>query len=133
MSWGAAVTPYVPAEYGIDGFSVFLKTILYNYYAILTLVILFALAIMRFDFGPMKKYERMAEEGDIYGGTGDLHAGAAKESENPRDMVADMVLPVLVLIAGCARGLLYTGAISAARDSASSMRSEPATVLWGFP
>lgn len=108
-SWAAAVASYVPAEYGIDGFAVFIRTIPYNYYAILTLVMLFTLAILGFDFGPMRKYEKMAEEGDIYGGTGDLYASTAKPSENPRGTASDMILPVFVLIASCVSGLLYTG------------------------
>ena len=109
-SWAAAVASYVPSEYGIDGFALFLRTIPFNFYAILTLTMLVALAVLRFDFGPMRKYERMAEvEGDIYGGTGDLYSDEPAEAEGQRGKVIDMFLPVLVLIVSCVTGLMYTG------------------------
>lgn len=108
-SWAAAVSSYVPSNTGIDGFAVFVQAIPYNYYALLTILMLFSLAILGFDFGPMRKYEKMAAEGDIYGGTGDLYADVAKPPENPRGKVMDMILPVIVLVISCVWGLLYSG------------------------
>ena len=109
-SWAAAVSSNIAPETGIDGFMVFVQSIPYNYYALLTICMLITLAILEFDFGPMKKYERMAiEEGDIYGGTGDLYADIDKSAENPNGKVIDMVLPVIVLVISCVVGLLYTG------------------------
>ncbi len=109
-TWAAAVSSNIPNESGIDGFLLFIQTIPYNFYALLTLVMLIVLALLQFDFGPMRKYEKMAiENGDIYGGTGNLYAEFAETSENPKGKVIDMILPVLVLIIGSIVGLLYSG------------------------
>lgn len=90
-SWAAAVASNIKPETGIDGFMVFVQAIPFNYYALLTVCMLFTLAILKFDFGPMRKYERMAmENGDIYGGTGDLYADVAKQDDNPHGKVMDM-------------------------------------------
>ena len=116
-SWAAAVASYIPADTGIDGFMVFVQAIPFNYYALLTICMLFTLAILKFDFGPMRKYEQMAmENGDIYGGTGDLYADVAKPVDNPHGKVMDMVLPVIVLVIGCVVGLLYTGGFFSSFD-----------------
>ncbi len=65
-SWAAAVTSSVPEDAGINGFSVFIQTIPYNLYAILTLVMVFAVTVLRVDFGLMKTHEMNAMEGDIF-------------------------------------------------------------------
>ena len=109
-SWAAAVSSYIPEESGLNGFTIFVQAIPYNYYALLTIVMLFTLALLKFDFGPMKKYEDMAEiNGDIYGGTGDLYAHAEVPVENPKGKVIDMFVPIISLIISCVVGLLYTG------------------------
>ncbi len=111
-SWAAAVASYVPPEVDADGFLLFIKCIPYNFYAILTLCMLFTLAIINFNFGPMRTYEYLAEQkGDIYGGTGDLYAASKAVDSNPDGRVLDMVLPVIVLIGACIFGLVYTGGI----------------------
>mgnify|MGYP000135090259 FL=1 len=56
-SWAAAVTSSVPEDSGINGFAVFLQTIPYNLYAILTLVMVLLVTVLRVDFGPMKKHD----------------------------------------------------------------------------
>ena len=65
-SWAAAVTSSVPEEAGINGFSVFIQTIPYNLYAILTLCMLLAVTILKVDFGLMKKHEDNAARGDLF-------------------------------------------------------------------
>ena len=112
-SWAAAVASYVPPEVEADGYALFLQAIPFNMYAILTLTMLFTLAILKFDFGPMRGYEYLAEEkGDIYGGTGDMYANISTVSnENPLGKALDMILPVVVLILGCIFGLTYTGGL----------------------
>lgn len=106
-SWAAAVTSSVPDDAGINGFQVFLKTIPYNFYAILTIVMMIYITVRRLDYGPMKKHELNAMKGDLFT-TGPV-AGAAEEKENPNGRVVDLVLPVIVLIAGCIMGMVYTG------------------------
>ncbi|MBQ9081957.1 MAG: Na+/H+ antiporter NhaC family protein [Clostridia bacterium] len=110
-SWAAAVASYVPPEVEADGYALFLRAIPFNMYAILTLTMLFTLAALKFDFGPMRGYEYLAEKkGDIYGGTGDMYANiAADQNEDAPGKALDMILPVVVLILGCVFGLIYTG------------------------
>lgn len=105
-SWAAAV-----ASYSSDGFGMFVRAIPYNFYALLTLLFIVVLALMKFDYGPMKKYEKMAEEGDVYGGTGDEYAGNTDDAVNPKGKVMDLVVPVIVLIVCCIFGLMVTGGI----------------------
>ena len=110
-SWAAAVASYVPPEVEADGYALFLNAIPFNMYALLTLTMLITLAVLKFDFGPMRGYEYLAEEkGDIYGGTGDMYANISSvENENPLGKALDMLLPVIVLILGCIFGLIHTG------------------------
>ena len=65
-SWAAAVNSYVPKDAGITGFQLFLRTIPYNLYAILTIVMVFFVIIAGFDFGLMKKHEENAAKGDLF-------------------------------------------------------------------
>lgn len=110
-SWAAAVASYIPPEVDADGYALFLQAIPFNMYALLTLTMLFTLAIIRFDFGPMRGYEYLAEKkGDIYGGTGNMYANISTvDNSNPLGKALDMLLPVIVLIGGCIFGLIYTG------------------------
>lgn len=110
-SWAAAVTSSVPEDADINGFQTFIRTIPYNYYAILTLVMLFVLVIRRIDYGPMRKHELNAYKGDLFT-TGDENI----KDENARKIstkgkVIDLVLPVLVLITACIMAMVYTGGI----------------------
>ena len=105
-SWAAAVA----GELEGDGLIVFISTIPFNVYALLTLVMVFALCFLKFDFGKMKKNDYIAET------TGDLHAGAATNDEkteeikaNPRGKVQHLLIPVIVLIVCCIGGMLFTG------------------------
>ena len=65
-SWAAAVTSSVPEGSGINGFSVFLQTIPFNLYAILTLVMIIGMVVLRVDFGPMHLHENNALNGDLF-------------------------------------------------------------------
>ena len=104
-SWAAAVA----GELEGDGLMVFISTIPFNVYALLTLVMVFSLCFLRFDFGKMKKNELVTEA------TGDLHSGLqrAESSEevksNPMGKVRHLIVPVIVLIVCCIGGMLYTG------------------------
>ena len=109
-SWAAAVTSSVPDDSGINGFAMFLHTIPFNIYALTTILMMFLLAGMRFDYGPMKKHEQNAMQGDLfttearpYGDDMDAAAVIGKGK------VADLVVPVLVLIFFSIFGMVYTG------------------------
>ena len=105
-SWAAAVA----GELEGDGLMVFISTIPFNVYALLTLVMVFALCFIKFDFGKMKKDDMIAEE------TGDVHAGVKEDAESSEEIKANLkgkvrhlLLPVLVLIICCIGGMIYTG------------------------
>lgn len=105
-SWAAAVTSST-AGTEIDGFNMFLRTIPYNLYALLTILMVVVMAITGFDFGPMKQHELLAEKGDLFGG-GTSEYGEENQVVGKGGII-DLVLPVLVLIACCVAGMVYTG------------------------
>ena len=108
-SWAAAVTSSVPEDSGINGFAVFLQTIPYNLYAILTLVMVLLVTVLRVDVGPMKKHEMNAIAGDLFTTPGRPYEGNEEEVINEKAHVLDLILPVAVLIASCIVAMVYTG------------------------
>lgn len=110
-SWAAAVTSSVPDGSSINGFVMFLETIPYNFYALLTITMMITLALLDFDFGPMKIHEDNAKfRGDLFT-TAARPYGEAMDDEQThyKGKVIDLVLPVIVLIAACVCGMIYTG------------------------
>ena len=105
-SWAAAVAGF--AEDG-QGFNLFLRAIPYNYYALLTLVMMVGMIIMKAEFGPMAKYEKNAiEKGDLFSGS-NPYANASDDSPEDKGAVLDLVLPVVMLIICCVIGMIYSG------------------------
>lgn len=105
-SWAAAVTGFVKGE---DGFSIFIRAIPYNFYAILTVVMMVTIVALKFDYGPMKLHEKNAVKGDLYTTEDRPYATAENEMEEGKGNVIDLVLPILVLIVCCIIGMIYTG------------------------
>lgn len=115
-SWAAAVNSYVPEDAGITGFQLFLRTIPYNLYALLTLAMVAYICISGWDFGLMKRHEKNAEKGDLFT-TGKEEFEQIKEEEgHHKGKVIDLVLPVAVLIATAVGGMIYTGYLDGATD-----------------
>ena len=106
-SWAAAVAGFAKGAGAESGFSLFINAIPYNFYAILSIVAMFFFACTRFDFGPMKRHEDVASSGapDL----GALADATEVLSRNDRGRVVDLVVPVLVLIACCMLGMIYSG------------------------
>ena len=105
-SWAAAVSAFAD---DCQGFSLFLRAIPYNYYALLTIVMMVSMVLMRVDFGPMAKFERNAiEKGDLFSGS-NPYADADDTADDSKGSVLDLVLPVLVLVVFCVIGMLYSG------------------------
>lgn len=104
-SWAAAVTGFVEGE---DGFSLFIRAIPYNFYALLTIVMMVALVGLKLDFGPMARHEKNAMAGDLFSAPA---ASFEEDGDQParRGKVIDLVLPVAVLIVCCVVGMIYTG------------------------
>ena len=105
-SWAAAVTGFVEGE---DGLGLFMKAIPYNFYALLTIVALFALILLKVDFGPMRKYESSVEI--IEAQTQEL------KRDDGRGTVLDMLFPIVSLIFFCVLSLIYTGGFFASGEA----------------
>ena len=105
-SWAAAVTGFVESE---DGFSVFMKSIPYNYYALLTIFALLMFVILKVDFGPMKLHEDNAAKGDLYTTPDRPYANANPDVIKGNGKVIDLVFPIVSLIICCVIGMIYTG------------------------
>ena len=115
-SWAAAVNSYVPKDAEITGFQLFLRTIPYNLYAILTLVMVLYVIITGFDFGAMKKHERNAANGDLFTSGGEEFEQVKAEEVSSKGRVFDLVLPVAVLIVSAIGAMIYTGFLGGATN-----------------
>lgn len=105
-SWAAAVSSYVDDG---NGLYLFIKAIPFNFYALLTIIMMIFLALTNMDYGPMAKHEKNArEKGDIFSGM-KTAADIAAEKANPNGKVIDLVLPIVVLIISCVIGMIYSG------------------------
>ncbi len=108
-SWAAAVAGFV-AEEEVSGFQLFLNAIPYNFYALLTILTMVALAVLKVDFGPMRVHERNAmEKGDLFTFDAESFANSSDDEANPKGKVIDLILPVVILIIACVIGMIYSG------------------------
>lgn len=108
-SWAAAVTSSVPEGSDINGFSMFLKTIPYNFYALTTLLMIILVTVLKADYGLMKIHEANAIKGDLFTTASRPYGDADDEPTTPHGKVIDLVFPVVVLIICCITGMIYTG------------------------
>ena len=104
-SWAAAVSGTVK---GVNGIQLFIRTIPYNLYALLTLLMVMFISISDIDYGPMKVHEDNARKGDLFTTRNKIYPEDA-QPEHSRGKVIDLVLPVIILIVMCVLGMLYTG------------------------
>ena len=107
-SWAAAVSGFAEGS-GMNGFQLFLSAIPYNFYAILTIVMMVFITLTKFDYGPMKKYEKNALNGDIFTVLDDKAKTVEQASVNPKGKVCDLVVPIIILIISCVIGMIYSG------------------------
>ena len=104
-SWAAAVTGFVPGE---DGFSVFINAIPYNFYALLTILMMLLLVFFGVDYGPMKTHEDNAANGDLFT-TADRSFVTEDAKSSSKGSVLDLVIPIALLIICCVTGMIYSG------------------------
>ena len=124
-SWAAAVSGFVEGE---DGLAIFMQAIPYNFYALLTIFMMFAVVLMRVDFGPMALHEANALKGDIYtcGKRADEEEKTVKP--NPRGKVTDLVVPIVLLIICCITGMIYTGGFFSGTDFVTAFSQSEASL-----
>ena len=115
-SWAAAVSSTAEdLNTGMSGIELFVRAIPYNLYSLLTFVFIIALISMKFDYGPMRAFEKKAAQGE-------LSALESEEGEsiNPKGRVIDLILPVVILIVTCTLGMIYVGGFFGADASGSA-------------
>ena len=120
-SWAAAVNSYVPAGSSMSGFEMFVKTIPFNLYAILTLYMVFFTSIVGFDFGLMKKHEENAAKGDLFTSGGEEFQN--QETKDPTEggkyakgKVIDLIAPMVVMIATAIATMIWTGHLNGGQN-----------------
>lgn len=124
-SWAAAVTGFVK---GGDGLTIFVRAIPYNFYALLTIVMMFGLVFMNIDFGPMKLHEENAKKGDLFTIPDRNYTNAKGEEIVKNGKVIDLVFPILVLIISCVVGLIYTGGFFSGKNFVQAFSESNASV-----
>ena len=106
-SWAAAVSGTVE---GVNGIQLFISTIPYNLYALLTLIMVIFIAVTNVDYGPMRTHEINAINGDLFTTRNSVYEKDDKPSTS-KGKVIDLILPVVILICSCVVGMLYTGGL----------------------
>lgn len=107
-SWAAAVAAFA-SKSDANGIALFISAIPYNFYALLTILMMITLAVSKTDFGPMALHERNALKGDLFTTENRPYADADAHEDTSKGRVIDLVLPVVVLVIACVIGLIYTG------------------------
>ena len=129
-SWAAAVSGYVTSS-TVNGFDMFIKQIPYNYYCLLTLVMIVVTSLLNLDYGPMLKHEYNAQVKDDLFTTEERPFEGADDYEKPakgKSSVLDLVLPVVVLIVACIVGMIYSGGYFDGNDFISAFSDADAAV-----
>lgn len=126
-SWAAAVTGFVEGE---DGFSLFIRAIPYNFYAILTILMMVLISVMNIDYGTMAVHEANAKKGDLYTTSARPYAAAEAEEKNKfyKGKVVDLLIPIICLIICCIIGMLYTGGFFSGVDFVTAFSQSDASV-----
>ena len=124
-SWAAAVSGFVEGQ---DGLAIFVKTIPYNFYAILTIVMMVGMVLMKTEFGAMKTHEINALNGDLYTTSARPYENATDdETPNPRGKVIDLVIPIVVLVICCVISMIYTGGFFSGTDFVTAFSQSDAS------
>lgn len=125
-SWAAAVTGFVEGE---DGFTLFINAIPYNFYALLTIVMMIGLAVMKVDYGPMAIHERNAAlKGDLFTTGASPYDNSSEKQEESNGKVIDLLIPILCLIVFCVIGMIYTGGFFSGADFITAFSQSDASV-----
>ncbi len=126
-SWAAAVAGFANAAGAENGIALFIEAIPYNFYALLTILMMFFLAFTNVDYGPMALHEKNATEND------DLFTSGTKPAVdsmyvNPKGRVWDLLFPIFVLIACCIVGMIYSGGFFSGVDFVTAFSNSDASV-----
>ena len=129
-SWAAAVTGFVKDVPGADNsISLFIQTIPYNFYAILTVIMMILLTTSKADFGPMALHERNAvRNNDLFTTPDRPYESLEEQKVSPKGKVIDLVIPVVALVVCCILGMIYTGGFFSGEDFINAFANSDASV-----
>lgn len=125
-SWAAAVAGFATDAGADGGMSLFIHAIPYNFYALLTIAMLIFLAVSGLDYGPMKKHEDNAKNGDIF--SEGVRESIEELPENPNGRVCDLIVPVIFLVIACVIGMIYSGGFFSGEDFITAFSNSDASV-----
>ena len=124
-SWAAAVSGFVEGQ---DGLAIFVRTIPYNFYAILTIVMMVGMVLMKTEFGAMRTHEINDLNGDLYTTSARPYENATDdETPNPRGKVIDLVIPIVMLVICCVISMIYTGGFFSGTDFVTAFSQSDAS------
>ncbi len=123
-SWAAAVSGFAPE--GTNGLLLFIKAIPYNYYALLTIVMMVSLVLFKVEYGPMAKHEKNALNGDLF--TVAARSYEKEAAPEGKGGVIDLVLPIIVLIISCVLGMIYSGGFFSGENFVDAFANSDASV-----
>lgn len=123
-SWAAAVSDFAPE--GTNGIMLFIRAIPYNYYALLSILMIICLAVFKIDYGPMKRHELNALNGDLF--TIEPTEKRTNDKVTGKGKVVDLVVPVIMLILFCVIGMIYTGGFFEGESFIDSFANSDASV-----
>ena len=125
-SWAAAVAAF--ADDGV-GFKLFVDAIPFNFYALLTIVMMVGMVLMKKEYGPMKRFEKNAvENGDLFSGKNPYATAESEETSEEKGSLLYLLLPVIVLIVFCTLGMLYTGGFFSGVDFRTAFSESDASI-----
>ena len=124
-SWAAAVAGFVKGENGI---SIFVQSIPFNFYALLTLAMMVFIIFMKLDYGPMLQHENNARQGDLFSAGKNKQAVEENHQDEKTGHVSDLIIPIIFLIVGCVIGMIYTGGFFGGKSFIDAFAASDASV-----
>ena len=125
-SWAAAVSGFVEGQ---NGLSLFIRAIPFNYYALLTIVMMIMIVIMKADFGPMFEHEYNAvEKNDLFTTEDRPFVDSTETAATQDGRVSDMLVPILSLVVCCVVGMIYTGGFFSGESFVNSFANSDASI-----
>ncbi|WP_085991463.1 Na+/H+ antiporter NhaC family protein [Oceanobacillus senegalensis] len=118
-SWGAYIIGILGGMFAANGINdlqpleAFIQMIPLNFYAISAVVLVFLVAYLKIDIGPMRKHEdRAIETGELLDPNQNKVPGDLSDEfeGHPKGKVYHLLIPILVLVIGTVISMVVTGA-----------------------
>lgn len=130
-SWAAAVAGFARGAGAENGISLFVSAIPYNFYALLTIIMMIFISVSKLDYGPMKLHEKNAiENDDLF--TSGMRMDSDDAEVNEKGKVCDLVIPIVLLIICCVIGMIYSGGFFSGENFITAFSNSDASVGLAF-